>query len=157
VEQELLTLPEHLSSHPVFSGVRVTRALIFCICFVDRCLSFCLLFFWSLCCLFFCLLIIVLSVLLSFDHCVVCSSVFWSLCCLFFCLLIIVLSVLLSFDHCVVCSSSIHGFWLPLWYLQPLLDQWLAIYLVWPCTRNWTHCSFTTSYIHVCTEVPLEW
>ena len=67
VEQELLTLPEHLSSHPVFSGVRVTRALIFCICFVDRCLSFCLLFFWSLCCLFFCLLIIVLSVLLRYT------------------------------------------------------------------------------------------
>ena len=28
VEQELPTLPEHLSSPPVFSGVRVTRALI---------------------------------------------------------------------------------------------------------------------------------
>jgi hypothetical protein len=27
VEQELLTLPEHLSSPPVFSGVRVTRSL----------------------------------------------------------------------------------------------------------------------------------
>jgi hypothetical protein len=27
-EQELLTLPEHLSSHPVFSGVRVTRSLV---------------------------------------------------------------------------------------------------------------------------------
>jgi hypothetical protein len=26
-----------------------------------------------------------------------------------------------SFGHCVVCSSSIHGFWLPLWYLQTLL------------------------------------
>ena len=26
VDQELLTLPEHLSSHPVFSGVRVTRS-----------------------------------------------------------------------------------------------------------------------------------
>jgi hypothetical protein len=47
----------------------------------------------------------VLSVLLSFGHCVVCPSVFWSLCCLFFCLLVIVLSVPLSFDHCVVCSS----------------------------------------------------
>jgi hypothetical protein len=46
-----------------------------------------------------------LSVLLSFSHCVVCSSVFWLLCCLFFCLLAIVLSVLLSFSHCVVCSS----------------------------------------------------
>jgi hypothetical protein len=50
-----------------------------------------------LCCLFFCLLVIVLFVLLSFGHCVVCSSVFWSLCCLFFCLLVIVLSVLRQF------------------------------------------------------------
>ena len=85
-----------------FSGVRVARSLVLCVCFVDRCLSF---FFWPLCCLSFCLLTIVLSVLLSFGHCVVCSSVFWPLCCLSFCLLTIVLSVLLSFDHCVVCSS----------------------------------------------------
>ena len=53
VEQELLTLPEHLSSPPVFSGVRVTRSLILYVCFVDRCLSFCT---------------------FSFGHCVVCSS-----------------------------------------------------------------------------------
>jgi hypothetical protein len=70
VEQELLTLPEHLSSPPVFSGVRVTRSLALGICFVDRCLSFCT----------------------------------------------------FSFGHCVVCSSSIHGFWLFLWYLQILHD-----------------------------------
>ena len=48
VGQELLTLLEHLSSPPVFSGVRVTRSLVLCICFVYRCLSF---FFWSLYCL----------------------------------------------------------------------------------------------------------
>ena len=48
VEQELLTLPEHLSSPPGFIGVRFTRSLVLHICFVDRCLSF-----WSLCCLFF--------------------------------------------------------------------------------------------------------
>ena len=53
VEQELLTLPEHLSSPPVFSRVRVTRSLVLYVCFVDRCLSFCTFFF---------------------DHCVVCSS-----------------------------------------------------------------------------------
>ena len=40
VEQELLTISEHLSSPPVFSGVRVTRSLVLCVCFVDRCLSF---------------------------------------------------------------------------------------------------------------------
>ena len=31
----------HLSSPPVFSGVRVTRSLVLCVCFVDCCLSFC--------------------------------------------------------------------------------------------------------------------
>jgi hypothetical protein len=50
VEQELLILPEHLSSPPGFSGVRVTRSLVLYVYFVDRCLSF---FFWPLCCLFF--------------------------------------------------------------------------------------------------------
>ena len=39
VEQELLTIPEHLSSPPVFSGVRVIRSLILYVCFVDSCLS----------------------------------------------------------------------------------------------------------------------
>jgi hypothetical protein len=41
VEQELLTLPEHLSLPPAFSEVRVTRSLALCVCFVDRCLSLC--------------------------------------------------------------------------------------------------------------------
>jgi hypothetical protein len=49
VEQELLTLPEHLSSSLVFSGVRVTRSLVLYVCFVFL-LHF---FFWPLCCLFF--------------------------------------------------------------------------------------------------------
>jgi hypothetical protein len=40
VEQERLTLPEHLSSPPDFSGVRVTRSLVLCACFVDHCLVF---------------------------------------------------------------------------------------------------------------------
>jgi hypothetical protein len=53
VEQELPTIPEHLSSPKVFSGVRVTRSLVLSLCFVDRCLSFCT---------------------FSFSHCVVCSS-----------------------------------------------------------------------------------
>ena len=41
---ELLTLPEHLSSSPVFSGVCVTWSLVLCVCFVNRCLSFCTFF-----------------------------------------------------------------------------------------------------------------
>ena len=53
VEPELLPLPEHPSSPPVFSGVRVTRSLVWYVCFVDRCLSYCT---------------------FSFGHCVVYSS-----------------------------------------------------------------------------------
>ena len=45
--EELLTLPEHLSSPPVFSEVRVTRSLVLCVCFVDRCLLLCF-FVWPL-------------------------------------------------------------------------------------------------------------
>jgi hypothetical protein len=49
VEQELLTIPYHLSSPPAFSGVRVTRSLVLYVCFVH-----------------FFLLAIVLSVLLRY-------------------------------------------------------------------------------------------
>jgi len=38
---------------PVFSRVRITQSLVWCVCFIDSCLSFCT---------------------FSFDHCVVCSS-----------------------------------------------------------------------------------
>jgi hypothetical protein len=40
VEQELLTLPEHVSSSPVFSRVCVTLSLVLYVCFVDRYLCF---------------------------------------------------------------------------------------------------------------------
>jgi hypothetical protein len=54
-------LPEmmgHLNLFLVFGGVRVTRSLAFCVCFVDRCLPFCT---------------------FPFSHCVVCPSIygFW--------------------------------------------------------------------------------
>jgi hypothetical protein len=35
------TLPETPDFTPGFSGVHVTRSLVVCVCFVDRCLSFC--------------------------------------------------------------------------------------------------------------------
>jgi hypothetical protein len=44
---------EDLSSSPVFSGVRVTRSLVLCVCFVNHCLFLCPFYF---------------------GHCVVCSS-----------------------------------------------------------------------------------
>jgi hypothetical protein len=55
VEQELLTLPEHLSSPTVFSWVRVTLSLVSCA--------------------MFCRSLFVLYPV-SFDHCVVCSSIY---------------------------------------------------------------------------------
>ena len=51
VEQGLLTFPDHLSSTPVFSGVRVTRFVVLYVCFVDRCLSFGTFIFKPLYCL----------------------------------------------------------------------------------------------------------
>ena len=58
VEQELPTLPEHMSSSPVFSWVHVTRSLVISVCFVDRCLSF-YPFVLSWCCLSFDLRILI--------------------------------------------------------------------------------------------------
>jgi len=66
VEQELLTLPEHLSSPSGFSGVRATRLLVLYVCFVDRCLSFCFFLFTTVLSVLL-LLTIVLSVLLRYT------------------------------------------------------------------------------------------
>ena len=40
-------------SNRLFSGICVTQSLVLYVCFVDCCLSFYTFFFWSLCCLFF--------------------------------------------------------------------------------------------------------
>ena len=52
---------------PVFSGVRITRYLVLCVYFVDRCLSFCPFPFWSLCCLSFVDLRILIT---PFSYCI---------------------------------------------------------------------------------------
>ena len=107
--------------------------------------------FCSLCCLFFLDLRVLITPLVSFVHCVVCSSIygfslplwynlsivfsvllrftdshypfgiFWPLCCLFFFNLRIPITPLVSFGHCVVCSSQIYGFSLPIWYLLSIV------------------------------------
>ena len=53
VEQELLTLPEQQSSPPVFSGVRVARAIVFCVVFCRSLFVLLSSFLWSLSCLSF--------------------------------------------------------------------------------------------------------
>jgi hypothetical protein len=74
VEQKLLILPDHLSSPPVLSGVRVTRSLVLFVCFVDRCLSF---FLWPLCCLFFFDLRILITPLVYFKLFVMIRVIVW--------------------------------------------------------------------------------
>jgi hypothetical protein len=132
VEQELPTLPEHLSSPPVFS---VPGSLVLCVCFVDSCLSFCP---------------------FSFCYCIVCPSSidgFWlppcylqtrrvtrvtrrvphlwdSYCSIFSFLCHVLKIVVCPFYFCywIVCPSSIYYSCLPLWYLQTLL---IMIYVEW--------------------------
>jgi hypothetical protein len=54
VEQELLTLPEDLSSPPVFGGIRITQSLVYVYGMFRRSLFVLLyFFFWPLRCLFF--------------------------------------------------------------------------------------------------------
>ena len=94
VEQEWLTLPKHLTSPPVFSGVCVAQSLVFCVVF---CRSLFVLF----------LLTIVFSVLqftdsdyplVSFGHWVVCPLIYRFWLPLWY-LLTIVLSVLRFTDY----------------------------------------------------------
>ena len=66
--------------------------------------------FWSLCCLSFLDLRLVITSLVSFGHCVVCPSSTYGL-----------WLPLVSFGHCVVCPSSTYGLWLPLWYLLVIM------------------------------------
>ena len=56
------TLPEHLRSPLIYSGVHVTRSLVVCVCFVDRCLYF---FSRPLGCLFFFDIRILITTLVS--------------------------------------------------------------------------------------------
>jgi hypothetical protein len=53
MEQELPTLPKHLSSSSVLSGVRVIRSLVLCVCFFRSLFVLWYFFFWPLCCMFF--------------------------------------------------------------------------------------------------------
>ena len=68
--------------------------------------------FWSLCCLAFIDLRLVITSLVSFGHCVVCPSSTYGL-----------WLPLVSFGHCVVCPSSTYGLWLPLWYLLVIVSS----------------------------------
>ena len=56
LNNNVITLNSHFCmiysrSPPVFGGIRVTQSLVLCVCFVDRCFSFCT-FSFGLCVVF---------------------------------------------------------------------------------------------------------
>ena len=57
----------------MFSGFRVARSLVFCAMFCRSLFLLLSLFFWPLCCLFLFDLRLLITPLVSFGHCVVCS------------------------------------------------------------------------------------
>ena len=146
VGKKLPTIPKHLSSPTVFSGVRVTRCLVYVKCFVHRCLPFCH---------------------FSFGHCVVCSSSingFWLPLSVSsnssldpMCRPVFLDCPLLIDIRCSLCEynieyrtnheedRSIYRFLLALWHLQSLLDE--------DYSRN-TFVSFSFSLLQI---QPCSW
>ena len=101
--------------------------------------------FWSLYCLSFYALRLLITPLIYFGHCIVCPStlyashysfdIFWSLYCLSFYALRLLITPLVSFSHCIVCLSTLYGFSLLLWYLLVIV---LSVLLRFTAS----HCSF---------------
>jgi uncharacterized membrane protein len=87
--------------------------------------------FWSLYCLSFYALRLLITPLVSFGYCIVCPStlyashysfgIFWSLYCLSFDALRLLITLLVSFGHCIVCPSRLYGLSLPFWYLLTIV------------------------------------
>jgi hypothetical protein len=121
VEQELLTLPEHLSSPPVISGVRVTRSLVLYVCFVDRWLSLCTSYF---------------------GHCVVCSSSiygFWfPLWYLQTLLMLVFKSVVMVFTHAVLLNWLQSNTIIPWLYAGRQITQLFPDYMLADRLHNYS-------------------
>jgi hypothetical protein len=139
VEQKLLTLPDHLSLSSIFSGIRVTRSLVFCVMFCS--LSF---FFWPLCSLSFHLQILITPLVssnssLSFCHLqILITPLVSSNSSLSFCHLQILITPLvssnssLSFCHLQILSTplvSSNSSYFYLWYFG-LIVLHMQTYLV---------------------------
>ena len=132
--------------------------------------------FWSLYCLFFDLRLLI-TTLVSFGHCIVCSltyvfwlplsyllvivlsvlwftssdyhfGIFWSLRCLFFDLRLPI-TPLVSVGHCIVCSL-IDVFWLPLWYLLVIV-----LSVLWFRSSDYPLVSF--GHCIVCSLIYVFW
>ena len=123
MEQQLLSLPEHLSSPPGFSGVRVTRSLVLFVLFCRSLFGLLYFFIWPLFYLLFSDLRILITLLVSSN-----SSVF----------LLFTVSDYPFAIFKLFCLSSIYSFWLPFWYLQTLLSFSISIQPIWTCNHWWS-------------------
>ena len=93
--------PSGIGNISSFSGVRVIRSLVLCVCFLDRCLSFCP---------------------FSFVHCVVCSSSiyrFW------------VSSISSSFGYCLVPLFFNYVAFLSLDHERTWYSYWFSLTLLY--------------------------
>jgi hypothetical protein len=86
---------------PVFNGVGVTRSLVLCVCFVDRCLSF---------------------YAFSFDHCVFCSSNYGFWLPLWYLQTLLINQIIIQKERVHISISTE-----TLWYLQTLLINQILI------------------------------
>ena len=86
-------------------------------------------FLWPLYCLSFLDLRLLITPLVSCDHCIVCPSSIYDFWLPLWYLVAIVFSVILRF--CIVCHSSIFDLWLPLWYLLAIVLSVLPRYTIY--------------------------
>ena len=85
--------------------------------------------FWPLYCLSFLDLRLLITPLVSCDHCIVCPSSIYDFWLPLWYLVAIVFSVIPRF--CIVCHSSIFDLWLPLWYLLAIVLSVLPRYTIY--------------------------
>jgi hypothetical protein len=168
VEQELLT-PAPEFTHG-FSGVRVTLYIVFCVMFWRSFFVLLYFFFWSLCCLFFDLRLLIAPLVSSncscystFSFiCMFCRSLFvllyfffWSLCCLSFYLWLLIsplvssnFSCYLIFSFiCMFCRSLFVLLYFFFWSLCCLFFFYLWL-LIAPLVSS--HCSCYSIFSFIC-------
>jgi hypothetical protein len=99
VEQELPTLPEHMSLPPVFSAVRVARSFVFCVVFCRLWFVLLFFFYWPLCCLPFFDLRLLITPLVSLNYSYILFSIR-----LTFTVPIFIIHVFISIEDVIVCN-----------------------------------------------------